>query len=1739
MAAGDVVYDLCVVGSGISGLAAVDAYLTARPEAKVLVLERDGRLGGHEYTVEVPNGGEKVLVDCGFMVYNERTYPNMLQLFAKYGVETKLSDMSLSTYYAPPGGGGGDDTWSFGGSGAWVLHNVWRPRLWRFLGAHKRFRTAACAVLASEDVFAKGGEGRRPRGGGAAALGRRDATLGEFCAFLQEAEFCDHWLRPFVKAVWSLPSDDESNEYPLLALLRFMENHGFLADPSQLTPWRTPKHRSEAIVAAVLGFTADSPNRGRDITCVTEATVTGVAEDGAAARVDARFPNGAAERFSARHVVLAGSGPTQAAITAAGLPARHAILTQLSVSHTKGVLHRDARYMPARKSDWAAWNVGKTHTTYWLNKIQGQPEPNLFFTLPLEGFWGDDPQEGGADADLGARIHDILHVWDTTHPRYDKLTPGAVAALKAAARGSRVQHAGAWMRHGFHEDGIVSGRLAARELLATAPEGDAAEACRLPVYYPMATNPNAAAERLAVPLLHAVLTEGEDKKAPVRSKSFESTWHGACFDSRSPPPGVLAADHAFDNCAEEGALLQDAAIRDKFLAHAGVFPAGPIKVWTMPRAAALAPAFNPFSWYVAYDDVAPDEARPVAFLAEVHNTPWGEHVFYGWAHDAGRGFPYSVAFEKTMHVSPMHPPPGDGEKCYTFDVKNPKHVTVTLKDAGKPAFMARFAGDEAAPSATSTGSVRAFAEVYYRAAMRLARGERSFYGYHAEVPAAEAKENAYVWTTLAAHWLLTCVCFLALFPAIEAWRGGGGGGGASPVGFAVPLLVAAALYLARGWHASAETDLGSGLASGALFFLVRCLLPAPNAAWALPWNACYLLIVHGAVLQAAPLSRSTRVAVQALEPVLLRLACGRAAAYAAIEASLFNPRVGNADVERAIEDAVFATGADGVRAVGNWDVFLTWFLLWVALRLCTSAALQLFVYPWRAHPRIIGARAAFHRAAEISSVSVQSTANALVMAAFAVRFWADATHDGASVVGGVAYTEFQCCSFGAYCLSDAFLGLIYYSAAEGKAEKKKKHHDPAVPSPPNAEAPAKPASPGTPPSPAASSSSASSSQSASGAPKPKKGAAVPPAAAAEDVTALCADCGFNSAVVMHHTACLTIACLGVQYLLWRHEFVWMAGFELSSPFMYAWVALRAAGTQQGMLSDALPQAVPLRTAVARFAAYVAFLISFFWARIVGCAVGLYYCFYHRLPYTFANDRGAVFGDAAAVDFKAAFWVTLAAFVPLVVVQGLWFAKLVSLAPVEALPLMENVLNVYAGDDWFDIRLVRKAGKKTAAAGAEAALPAPARPAAPTRHARQVQDVRVRPRVRVVMHRPWDVLWAFATRGDVGFGEAYVRQAWTAEVLSGEVEYDAALAAALQHLCRVSYRGAASDGEGNVVTRGLARLGAYLLATPDHANVDVPDMVTSESRQESVAEHYDGNQALFNAFQGASRVYTAAQFGGGPYDLPPPAPAAADVHAADAAMSAELDRAQAQKILHILRDLGGLAAGQKVLDLGCGYGELVRLAVEDCGAAEGVGVTNSVEMAKEFNHKNAEVNSGGGVRARVDVADMLELPRGYSGRFDLVTSVESIEAIHYHQYRTMARNVRQALRPGGRAVFQIIHGYGSRNPTIRRKEFVPGTTFVQVYIFPGQQLPYLEYVLDAFRAEGLPCTHIEHSGLHYARTLQIWREKLWYETFAAPHRAAACTWSREEYRKFAYYLAWCEAGFREGVIDVARCVFVKE
>jgi cyclopropane-fatty-acyl-phospholipid synthase len=362
-----------------------------------------------------------------------------------------------------------------------------------------------------------------------------------------------------------------------------------------------------------------------------------------------------------------------------------------------------------------------------------------------------------------------------------------------------------------------------------------------------------------------------------------------------------------------------------------------------------------------------------------------------------------------------------------------------------------------------------------------------------------------------------------------------------------------------------------------------------------------------------------------------------------------------------------------------------------------------------------------------------------------------------------------------------------------------------------------------------------------------------------------------------------------------------------------------------------------------------------------------------------------------------------------------------------------------------------------------------------------------------------LLKALVFRGDVGLGETFMQGVWTtsqhAEAAPGP-ENDHSLYQMLR----------ASAGNYVKLQKKVAGF----------ASVKVPNMRSAAARKQSIVEHYDDPTELFSAFLGSSMVYTAAL-----WDL-------------DSATDT-LEAAQYRKIDRILDLAQAFPSSKpvKLMDLGCGWGTLVRRAAQERGIHAN-GITNSPSMAGTCTKERLSD------RETYTLGDFLELPLlGEKEAYDYITCVEAIEAVRHSDYRRFAASVHRSLKEQGRAVFQIIHAYGAKNPTIRLKDFQEGGTFVQTYIFPGQQLPYLEYVYEEFSAEGLEAVYTESTGLHYAQTLRTWRQKLQIAESLRLQDGGKGFWDEKAFRKYQFYLAWCEAGFSEGLLDVSRVVFQKK
>jgi predicted NAD/FAD-binding protein len=410
---------IAVIGAGISGLSA--AWLLGQAHDVVLI-EAEPRLGGHANTVLVPGGdGGETAVDTGFIVYNEKTYPNFVALLADLGVATQPTEMSFAASLD-------DGRLEYSGtslSGLFAQRsNLASPRFWAMLQGLVRFYRDAT---------------RDAQAGRAA-----DMTLGDYLAAGGYGDaFRDDHLLPMAAAIWSAPCA-EILGYPARAFLRFHHNHGLL----QLTDrpvWRTVSGGSARYVARLREQFAGSVRLGAPVRQVrrspNEVLVSG---------------EGWNEHFD--EVVFATHADRTLAMLADPDPLETSALGAFRYNRNHAVLHGDEALMPRRRRAWASWNhIGERGrpdaacaVTYWMNRLQGLPETRPFFVT--------------LNPPATLRQETILHEEVYEHPIFDRAALAAQERLWALQGARRSWFCGAYFGSGFHEDGLQAGLAVAETL---------------------------------------------------------------------------------------------------------------------------------------------------------------------------------------------------------------------------------------------------------------------------------------------------------------------------------------------------------------------------------------------------------------------------------------------------------------------------------------------------------------------------------------------------------------------------------------------------------------------------------------------------------------------------------------------------------------------------------------------------------------------------------------------------------------------------------------------------------------------------------------------------------------------------------------------------------------------------------------------------------------------------------------------------------------------------------------------------------------------------------------------------------------------------------------------------------------------------------------------------------------------------------------------------------------------------
>ena len=415
---------IAVVGAGISGLAA--AWLLSRHYA-VTVFDAGTYLGGHTNTVDVTLEGKTFPVDTGFLVFNEKTYPNLIALFDHLGVSSVETEMSFAVCLENP-----RLEWA-GSSLATVFgqkRNLFSPPFWRMLSDILRFNRESVAWLAAHPDD-------------------RSSLRG----FLVEGRYSEaftHWyLLPMAAAIWSCPTG-QMLEMPLTAFTRFCQNHGLLQVFNR-PKWRTVSGGGREYVKKIAVQLDDVR-----MACPVQA----VTREAAGLRVTHA---GGSEHFD-QLVMACHSDQALAILGLTASSGQREVLSAIRYQPNRTVLHCDPALLPRDRKLWSAWNylAGQGEpgdqpvgVSYLINKLQPLPfETPVVVTL--------NPAREPDPARLIAEF-------DYAHPIFDAPAIAAQQRLGEVQGEGGIWLAGAWSGYGFHEDGLNSALRVARGLGVEPP----------------------------------------------------------------------------------------------------------------------------------------------------------------------------------------------------------------------------------------------------------------------------------------------------------------------------------------------------------------------------------------------------------------------------------------------------------------------------------------------------------------------------------------------------------------------------------------------------------------------------------------------------------------------------------------------------------------------------------------------------------------------------------------------------------------------------------------------------------------------------------------------------------------------------------------------------------------------------------------------------------------------------------------------------------------------------------------------------------------------------------------------------------------------------------------------------------------------------------------------------------------------------------------------------------------------
>lgn len=418
---------IAVIGAGIAGLTA--AYHLGRRH-DVTLFEANDYAGGHTNTVDVELDGQSYAIDTGFVVFNERTYPQFASLLHELDVRYRPTSMSFSVTCPATG-------FEYCGSSLNGLFaqrsNLVRPGFYRMLRDILRFNREATRLAESLDAGV-----HRPR-----------LTIGNFLAAGRYSrEFAEHYLLPMGSAIWSCPQGTFA-DFPLEFIVCFFRNHGLLNLADRPT-WQVIDGGSRTYVQALL-----RRFRGRLRLTTPIRWVRRFTE-----RVEVVPQGESVQSFD--HVVLACHSDQALAMLADPSSRERELLSSFPYVRSSAVLHNDTSLLPRRRRAWASWNyrlsgsaTGAATVTYCMNILQGIKSQHVF-NVTLNG-----------DREIDSRK--VLRRFEYSHPIFDVRRAEAQSRHGELLNKRRTSFCGAYWGNGFHEDGVRSALAVCRALEVDGP----------------------------------------------------------------------------------------------------------------------------------------------------------------------------------------------------------------------------------------------------------------------------------------------------------------------------------------------------------------------------------------------------------------------------------------------------------------------------------------------------------------------------------------------------------------------------------------------------------------------------------------------------------------------------------------------------------------------------------------------------------------------------------------------------------------------------------------------------------------------------------------------------------------------------------------------------------------------------------------------------------------------------------------------------------------------------------------------------------------------------------------------------------------------------------------------------------------------------------------------------------------------------------------------------------------------